>query len=169
MVLTGFLWWQSIFQNNVVLFDKRLSCYQRFATHHYQFLSHFPGHLFKLMTVIGGDLDDKEKKDLLISFSMLEGVVFEMKMLDFSKEINSDLDKAISNCRTVLQYFYETIPEEKSKKTEALTESVFWLEELSKENSEFAKKLHTEIKLRNFRFYVKAARSKICKWICINH
>lgn len=177
VVLTGLLWWQGLYQNNVTLFQKRLNLYQDFSRKFHRFVG-FAEYLDKnLIFILANNIDNEkqedavlqEKIDILNKSTDLEGAIHPMLLVGFSKKINDNLIAIKENSSIVTDFLTQTTKRKSDVTNKLFKESLEYLQSASKESSILNIQFNCELPLRNFKFYIKKHCSKLCYWCNSNN
>lgn len=170
LVITGLMWWQSIFNNNVVLFKERLKVYRQFLVSYNRYLNlseqFIDLSIEKPIGRINAEILSNAIQDkrivLLNELSVLKAVISEMKLMDFSSEVTKKLDDIKTISIKILDYFIgERESIEPISEDECYNASKQLKDYISK-GSSLEKLLQKEVTLRNFKYY----RRKICSKLC---
>lgn len=169
-VLTALIWWQSFFQNNVTLFQKRMEMYQNYVLKYHKFVDFADEcnkHIVKLNSQEFESETIKTKEELVKRFSDLEGATSPMMFVGFSNKINSILVKNIDDARIITDFLTQT----KIRKTNVLKDeadvALDRLENTRKVDSDLNCLFKNELPLRNLKFYITQLFLKICP--CCKH
>lgn len=165
-LITGLIFWQSIFNNNVVLFKVRLNLYQRFSQTYYNFTN--IAETFNNSTVkelveacSKGNSDFifyKKDVALINELSKLEGIISEIELMDFSPEITSHLQDIKNNSIEIFNH----LTKRKSIEEKQFKYALKNIKAHGTKNSNLALLFRDELQLRNLRYYKK----KVCHYLC---
>ena len=169
-LLTIFIFWQALFQNNIVLFKKRLELYNNYSANFHNFLNYAvdlnKNIKFYLDQAVPDDENQKEvlasKWDILNKFISLENAIEPMLFVGFSKKIQCSLLEVKKNANTTVDYFTSADKRKSDITHEQVRAAIEELEKTRNKNSDLNCLFQDELPLRNFKFYL----NKLCKTIC---
>lgn len=163
-ILTALMWWQSFFQNNVALFQKRMELYQNYAEKYHRFTDYAEYWGKHLATLNSSNLKSgniKTKTELLKRFSDLEGVTSCMMFVGFSGKINFILQQNIDDARVITDFFTQTERRESKVSKNDVVQALDRLEDNKNAGSQLNSLFENELPLRNIKFYINKLSLKI--------
>lgn len=164
-ILTALIWWQSLFQNNVTLFQKRMELYQEYARKYHLFVDYAEDcdkHVVYLNSKEGDPENKKKKMELVKRFSDLEGATSPMMFVGFIHKISLMLSQNIDDARLITSFLAQTERRQSNVSKDDVDNALERLKNNTRGDSELNLLFKSELPLRNFKFYINSLLLKIC-------
>ncbi|MCC5791218.1 MAG: hypothetical protein JJT82_01215 [Legionellaceae bacterium] len=161
--LTVILCWQAFFQNNVVLFQKRMELYQEYARKYHVFVDYadelHKNVLFVIAKSTGSDDNEAAVKPkmltLIQNLSDLEGARDPILFIGFSDQVNNIIKQAKDNASLITDFLTQTQKRKSEVSRKDVDDALSSLKNLTKADSELNLLFQSELPLRNLEFYWK--------------